>query len=313
MSSKSPPPQRSRGRLRLILRHPLAFLLRVWRGMRRNQAFLMAGALAYNALLSIVPFFALMLLTLSFFMDEEGLLTTLTSTVEIVVPGQSAVIIEQLRGLLAGRENLGWVAIAMLLFFSTSAFLVLERALERIFQHRSGLVRRHFLVSAVIPYLYMLVIGAGLGILTIGTSMIAALEPHLPQSIVVLLPHDGQPAPVLAVGLLLLEVILFSSIYWVMPAGRISPAAALVGGTAAALLWEIVRRSLAWYFASISIVNVVYGSLTAVIIALLLLEIGGVILLAGAQVIAEYERFVHRERFVRRRRRRTGRPASPVE
>jgi len=273
----------------------------------------MAGALAYNALLSIVPFFALTLLTLSFVLDEEGLLTTLTGTVEIVVPGQSAMIIEQIRGLLAGRDQLGWVAIGMLLFFSASAFLVLERALERIFQHRSGLVRRHFLVSAVIPYLYMLVIGAGLGILTIGTSMIAALEPHLPDSIVVLLPHDGRPTLILAIGLWLVEVILFSSIYWVMPAGRISAMAALVGGAAAAVLWEIVRRVLAWYFASISIVNIVYGSLTAVIIALLLLEIGAVILLAGAQVIAEYERFVHRERFARGRKNRRTLPGRPVE
>ena len=281
--------------------------------MRRNQAFLMAGALAYNALLSIVPFFALMLLTLSFIMDEEGLLTTLTSTVEIAVPGQSEVIIAQIRGLLAGRDQLGWVAIAMLLFFSASAFLVLERALERIFQHRSRLVRRHFLVSAVIPYLYMLVIGAGLGILTIGISLITALEPHLPESIVVLLPHDGRPSLVAGIGLWLLEVILLSSIYWVIPAGRISATAALVGGAAAALLWEVVRRILAWYFASISIVNVVYGSLTAVIVALLLLEIGAVILLAGAQVIAEYERFVHRERFVGRRPRQPEPPQRTVE
>ena len=138
--------------------------------MRRNQAFLMAGALAYNALLSFVPFFALVLLMLSIFMDAEGLLTTLTGTVEIAIPGQSAVIIEQIRGLLAGRDQLGWVAIVLLLFFSASAFLVLERALERIFQHRAGLARRHVLVSMFIPYLYMLVIGAGLSVLTM-TSM----------------------------------------------------------------------------------------------------------------------------------------------
>ena len=51
-------PARRRGRLRAILRHPLAFALRVWRGARRNQLLLLSAALAYNALLTIVPFFA---------------------------------------------------------------------------------------------------------------------------------------------------------------------------------------------------------------------------------------------------------------
>jgi uncharacterized BrkB/YihY/UPF0761 family membrane protein len=72
---------------------------------------------------------------------------------------------------------------------------------------------------------------------------------------------------------------------------------ALVGGVFAATLWDAIRRVLSWYLSSISAVDVVYGSLGAVIIALLLLEVGAIIVLAGAQVIAEYERFVHRERF----------------
>ena len=106
-----------------------------------------------------------------------------------------------------------------------------------------------------------------------------------------------------------------------MPVGRISVPAALAGGFFATTLWDGIRRVLAWYLSQISVVDVVYGSLGAVIIALILLEIGAVILLAGAQVIAEYERFVHRDRFVPRRKRRpdhtevgieSGSPDKPV-
>jgi len=266
--------------------------------MRRNQVMLMAGALAYNALLSIVPFFALMLLALSHFMDQEGLLRALSGTVELVIPGRSEVVVGQIRGLLAGREQIGWVAIALLIFFSASAFLVLERALERIFHHRARVVSRHFLVSAIIPYLYMLVLGAGLTLLTIGPSILGALEPHLPPGMAELLPGHPRGSGLAAVGMFLLEVVLLASFYKIMPAGRIGTAAALIGGLAASVLWEATRRTLAWYFDSISIVNVVYGSLTAVVVSLLLLEVGAIILLTGAQVIAEYDRFVHRERFV---------------
>ena len=76
-----------------------------------------------------------------------------------------------------------------------------------------------------------------------------------------------------------------------MPVGRLSLSHALIGGATAGLLWEILRHGLAWYFRSLSQVSVVYGSLTTAIIVLLSFEIVATLLLFGAQVIAEYERF----------------------
>ena len=58
---------------------------------------------------------------------------------------------------------------------------------------------------------------------------------------------------------------------------------------AAALLWDVLRRALMVYFSKISLVNVVYGSLATVIIALLTLEIGTLIILMGAQIISELQ------------------------
>jgi len=47
---------------------------------------------------------------------------------------------------------------------------------------------------------------------------------------------------------------------------------------------------MVWYFSTLSLVNVIYGSFAATIIILLSLEAAAIILLLGAQVIAEYER-----------------------
>lgn len=260
--------------------------------------FLMAGAIAYNALLSLVPFFALILLAISSFMDASGLLETLHETIEVMIPGQSEVIIDQVRVLLTGREGLGWVAVALLVFFSASAFLVLEDALERIFEHRSVLHRRHFLVSVIIPYLYMLVVAAGLIGLTVVSGVVSGFEARLPETIWGVEFRDPFSSTLGFVAAFFFQVMLLTSFYLVMPVGRISVAAALAGGVFAGLLWDGIRRILSWYLSSISAVDVVYGSLGAVIVALILLEVGAVILLAGAQVIAEYERFVHRDRFM---------------
>jgi len=72
--------------------------------------------------------------------------------------------------------------------------------------------------------------------------------------------------------------------------GRLRWRHALVGGTTAAVLWEITRHVLLWYFNTLSRVSEVYGSLTTAIVVLLSLELAATLLLLGAQVIAEYER-----------------------
>ena len=75
-----------------------------------------------------------------------------------------------------------------------------------------------------------------------------------------------------------------------MPVGRPSLYHALLGAVAAAVLWEISRHVLTWYFATLSQIGAVYGSLTTAIAVLLSLEVAATLLLFGAQVISEYER-----------------------
>jgi len=76
----------------------------------------------------------------------------------------------------------------------------------------------------------------------------------------------------------------------VMPVGRLSWRHALIGGVTAGLLWEITRHVLVWYYGTISQISLVYGSLTTAIAVLLSVELAAIVLLLGAQVIAEYER-----------------------
>jgi YihY family inner membrane protein len=85
-------------------------------------------------------------------------------------------------------------------------------------------------------------------------------------------------------------IMMLTAFYLVMPVGRLSLRHALLGGIIAGVLWEIARHALVWYFSTLSFVNVIYGSLATVVITLVSLEIASIILLLGAQVIAEFER-----------------------
>jgi YihY family inner membrane protein len=83
---------------------------------------------------------------------------------------------------------------------------------------------------------------------------------------------------------------MLTALYLVLPARRVTFRSAFIGGVAATMLWEIVRHILVWYFRTLSLVNVVYGSLATTVIVLLTLETAALILLFGAQVIANLER-----------------------
>jgi YihY family inner membrane protein len=209
---------------------------------------------------------------------------------DLLVPGQSRAVVDEVAHFLDNRDVITWVLGATMLFFSSLAFTVLENAMSVIFVHRVTIRRRHFLISAVLPYCYVLALGVGVMVVT----LVAGALQVMGQESVGLFGHVWSLHGVSGLLLYLLgltgEILVLTSIYLVMPVGHLSPSHALVGGVTAALLWEIARHVLVWYFSTLSQVNLVYGSMATAIVVMFSLEIGATLLLFGAQVIAEYER-----------------------
>ena len=273
-----------------LLRRPGKFLLRVLVGFKRNQGLLLSGAVAYYTLLSVIPMLALILVGLSHFIEEQQLYNTILTNLKLVVPAHAERVAGQVWGFLARRQLVGVVGILIMLFFSSMAFTMLENAMAIIFSHRIRKHRRHFLISAIIPYAYIFLMGLGLLLVTLVAGALDALaDKHI-----VILGWDLGMAVTSRIGLYLSGVagmvIMLTSLYLVMPVGRISIRYALAGGLTATLLWEIIRRALVWYYSNISLVNVIYGSLATAVVTLLSIEIAVIIVLLGAQVIAEFER-----------------------
>jgi len=275
-----------------VMRRPAGFLLRALRGFRANQGLLLSGAVAYYALLSIVPLLILMVIALSHITDQAVLLQTLQRYLEWLLPGQARAIVGELGNFLNHRDLMGGVLLVTMLFFSSLAFTVLESAMCVIFLHRAQVRRRHALVSAVMPYLYILSLGVGMLLATLVAGSLQAIGQERVEFLGRTWSLGGVSGVLLYLLGLLGEILMLTSVYLVMPIGRLRMSHALLGGVTAALLWELTRHALVWYFATLSQVSVVYGSLTTAIVVLLSLEIAATLLLFGAQVISEYERLV---------------------
>lgn len=290
MDTRLPPPKRSPGlfaRLFLFVRRLLAFSWRVFLDFLRNRGLLLASALGYNTLLSIIPLFAVVIVVLSTVVDETVLIQAIETPIEALLPGQGSAVTDVFSAFVERRKVIGAVGFLVLLFFSALAFRVLDDSIGILF-HRRRRRAPHPLRAFLLPLAYVAIIS--IGILAI-TFVMTAFD-ALPETGVRLLGLDIDPGGVVPIvkslafiGL----VLLLSSFYSVMPRAGVRARRALIGGLVAAVLWEATRYVMTWYFASLSLVDVVYGSLGGVIILLLGLEVASVILLLGAQTIAELE------------------------
>jgi len=267
-----------------------SFPINILRDFKRNQGLLLSGAVAYYTLLSVVPMSILALTVLSHFIEEAQLFHTLSTYIEMVIPGYAATLNEQVRVFLEHRKVVGIIGFLVMLFFSSIAFTVLENAMSVIFFHRVRIRRRHFLISAIIPYAYIFLLGLGILLVSFIAGVMETLENRQLMIFGLNLSLRGTSGVVLYVMGILGEVLMLTSIYLVMPVVRVTFRRALSGGMAATILWEITRRVLVWYYSVLSMVNLIYGSFATAVVALLSIEAVALILLLGAQVIAELER-----------------------
>ncbi len=255
----------------------------------RNHGLLLTGAVAHSMILSLIPLSAVLIAAFSNFFDQGLLMDTLTSEVSLIAPGFAPVLTEAMEGFLRNRQLVGGVGLLFLISLSSVAFRVLEDAIAIIFHRPLPTLKRKFWLSALMPYLFVLIVAAGLILITSANALIDArsraaisipgLDPLLEHNLGTILYVIG----------VLGQILLFTLFYKIMPVARISFKTALAGGVTAALLWELVRHLVVAYFTRISIVNVLYGSMATIVIVLLTMEAVALILLLGAQVIANLQ------------------------
>ena len=256
----------------------------------RNHGLLLTAAVAHNMMLSLIPLSAVLLVGFSHFFDETVLLTTITTEVSLIAPGFAPTLTEVLVGFLVSRKLIGWLGLGSLLLFSSLAFRVLEDSIAIIFHRPLQPLKRKFWVSALMPYLFILIVAVGLGGITLMNAFIDAQDQRSFAFVGFdTLLHNHLSKLIYATGLMGL-VLLFTLFYKIMPVAKIRFRRALAGGLTATILWELVRHLLVSYYAKVSIVNVLYGSMATIIVVLLIMEAVALILLLGAQVIADLQR-----------------------
>ncbi len=176
--------------------------------------------------------------------DEQQLMGVLAIQVRHLTPAYAEVVLDAVRSLLDSRDAIGILGIPVLLVFSSFAFRMLEDALAIIFHAPDTHAGRSVWVSVLMPYAFMLVLGASLLSLTLMVSLANTVNAVWMALLGRELPLSGLSGPMLNLTSFVGVFLLFSAIYKVMPVVRIALHRALVGGFVAALLWE--ARACCW-------------------------------------------------------------------
>ncbi len=265
------------------IRRAARFVLRVGERLYRKHGLILASALAFDLLLSIVPLLALTLIALSRLLGDTRVRELIGSQLDRLLPGAIDPVLGAYATFVEESGSIGVVGVLSLAVFAVMAFRTLKEAMDIVFGPPA--VPRPAWRAVLIPVAYLPVFGAGL--LAVTGLMTAA--DTLPLGAVRWLgidPGSLLPTALRAGGFLGL-VSLFASFYRFLPANTPPWSLAAVGGVLAGSLWELTRSVLTWYFSHLSMVGVVYGSLASVIILLISFDFAALVVLFAGQVVAE--------------------------
>ncbi|MCG6871006.1 MAG: virulence factor BrkB family protein [Gammaproteobacteria bacterium] len=236
-----------------------------------------ASAMAFTTVLAMVPLVTVTFSTLSMFPVFEHWAGDLESFVyENFVPATGDVVRARLSEFSEKTGRLTAVGLAMLIASALLLLVTVEETFNAIWRVKRG--RR--VVQRILAYWAMLTLGPVL----IGASL--SVTSYLVSSAL----SDPEVATARSVFLswvpLLFEVLAFFLLYTVMPNRAVRLWHGLVGGLAAALLFEITKKGFTVFVLNVTSYEIIYGALATIPIFLIWVWLSWLVVLVGAEITA---------------------------
>jgi membrane protein len=273
------------GRIDFAARHVWRLVLEVGRKYSEDRGPLIAAAISFFGLLSMIPLVLLGIWGLGHFLSSHEAFDRVVKYLEEYLPGSSDFVVPYLTALVKGQRTIGWLALGGLAWSASQGFVVLEMALNLAMRVPE---RRSFLQSRLLGLGMILLAGGSLILSIVITSTLAAIKAYsLPW---IDWPPGRIPAIWSDIDIILstaLTILSFSVVYQVVPYTSVPWRPALIAGTVAGLAWEAAKRVFTWYLPhGATAVRQVYGSIAGVIGLVLWIYYSSVILVLGAELLS---------------------------
>jgi membrane protein len=278
-----------REKLRFQLKTAGDILWEARRAFSRDGCMNLSAALAFYTILSLIPFLFLIISAAGFILgssDEAHKLAV--PFLGRVFPEASGVILREAVSISKRAEVLGWVGILSMIWTASVIFSSLEFAMGVVFRVEK---KRNFFKSKLMALSMIPAAGALLLLSIFITAFSAVMETYDFRLFGIGLTHSL--AFEFTIGYFLPYLVLafaFTASYKIIPNTPIAFRHALVGGASCAFLFEMAKHLFTWYLSESSHYNIIYGSLTAMIILVVWAFYSSSILLFCAEVVSAYRR-----------------------
>lgn len=269
--------------------HQLDKWTRGWLGMvagagretLRPESSIYAAAIAYFSILSLFPLTLLSITIASFRLGSLMDYHTIVNRLEFIAPALGLLLGKNFDDIILARGPITIVAFIGLIWSASTIFFTFTQTLHRIWENKH---RRPVWKRRGLSILFVLIfVGPILFLASFASSMLANLMIWVPDNLVHIRAGTG------IILSILLDISLFMAIYMVLPHGASTWHEILPGAIAAGLLWELAKKAFLIYVTTyISISNLVYGSVTAIIAFMLWAYLSGLIFVFGASLSVSY-------------------------
>ena len=242
-----------------------------------------AAAIAYFAIFSLFP---LTLLSVAIASVSLGSLVDqhlIVQRLEFIAPALGQLLGENIDEVIRARGPVTIVAVVGLIWSASTILYVLTGTLNGIWGiERSRPVWKR---RGQAMLLILIFVGPILLLASLGGSLMSNLLAWLPDQITQIV---GATSWALAI---LVDVALFMVLYLVLPHAASGWREILPGAMGAGLLWEVAKKAFLFFVSTyISVSNLVYGSVAAVVAVMSWAYLSGLIFLFGANLSVAYSR-----------------------
>jgi membrane protein len=262
---------------------------RFWRtlvGFLQRNHFTYAAAIAYYTLFSFFPLILILLNIGGVFIRRYHLENSIITSVRFYLPIGADLVESNLRAFTVSTARTSLVALVLLIWTASGAFLPLELALNEAWRVK---LERGFFQRRLLAALLTLLFGYFFLISAFLTTLIIRFDHYLKR----LLKDEWHYsiAPVFIKGMRIalsfcLAIVMFSFIYKLVPFTRIRFAQVIPSAVMAAFTWEVAKYGFTSVI-QLSNYTLVYGSIASIIVILIWVYLSAVIILFFAEYSAQ--------------------------
>ena len=267
-----------------IIRSLIEFIYRVFRNFSRDDGSHMAAGVAYYAIFSLFPLALGTISIAGLFVNADDVRDSVIGFMERQIGvGSEALVSSNIEALLNARGAVGIVALVTLFWSSRAVFGAVHRVMNRAWKVTEP---SHFITYQVGQVLA----AVGVAVVFMASATIGPTGRALASRTEYLFGITMPWVTLFTVSSFFLSALIFLLIYVVVPDSKVRWRDAIPAAVLATILFEFAKAGFAYYLSNLSSLDLVYGSVTTVVVLMLFLYLVSMVLVFGAELSSEYNK-----------------------